>query len=152
MYRLCRLAAAVATVCYALALLSGCAKQDTRPARVPASGTLLRMGQPVAKATVIFEPVGSTPAAAGQTDAAGRFQLTTFDPGDGAVPGAYKVAVRKIELIRGERPAQAADDQAGPPPDEKWLLPVKYGYTSTSGLTAEVAADGTNDFKFELGE
>jgi hypothetical protein len=139
-------------VCFAAAFECGCAKKDTRPARVPVSGTVLHKGQPVAQATVIFEPVGNTPAAAGETDAAGRFQLTTFDTGDGAVPGEYKVAIRKVQLNRGDRSEQASDDQVGPPPDEKWLLPAKYGYTNTSGLAATVQADAKNEFKFELAD
>jgi hypothetical protein len=110
------------------------------------------MGQPVAEATVIFEPQGSTPAATGTTDSAGRFVLTTFDTDDGAVPGEYKVAVRKVQVIKGERPANAPDDLASPPPDEKWLLPMKYGNTTTSGFTASVKAETKNEFKFELVE
>jgi hypothetical protein len=136
----------------ALALFSGCGKPDNRPQRVRVAGTVLRTGQPVAGATLIFEPVGDTPAATDETDASGRFQLTTFDKDDGAVPGEYKVAVRKIEVIGGNRPADAPDDLERPPPDEKWLLPVKYGHTATSGLTATVKADGDNDFKFELAD
>ena len=110
------------------------------------------MGQPVAEATVIFEPLGSTPAATGTTDAAGRFVLTTFDANDGTVPGEYKVAVRKVQVIKAERPANAPDDLVTPPPDEKWLLPMKYGNTTTSGFTASVKAEGKNDLKFELTE
>jgi hypothetical protein len=111
---------------------------------------VLRRGQPVAEATVIFEPLGSTPAATGTTDAGGRFALTTFNTDDGAVPGEYRVAVRKVQVIKGERPANAPDDLAMPPPDEKWLLPMKYGNTATSGFTASVKAAAKNDFKFEL--
>jgi hypothetical protein len=132
------------------ALLGACKKADTRPRRVPVSGMVVHRGQPVAEATVIFEPVGSTPAATGKTDAAGRFQLTTFDASDGAVPGDYKVAVRKVQVTPGSRPADAPDDLAAPPPDEKWLLPVKYGHTASSGLTATVKADAKNEFNFEL--
>jgi hypothetical protein len=131
-------------------MLSGCAKKDSRPARVQVRGTVLRRGQPVADATVIFEPLGSTPAATGTSDAAGRFVLTTFDTNDGAVPGEYKVAVRKVQVIKGERPANAPDDLATSPPDEKWLLPAKYGNTSTSGFAATVKSDAKNEFKFEL--
>jgi hypothetical protein len=149
----CRILAAAGLVGIALAVASGCgSKKDSRPRRVPVSGTVLRMGQPVAAATVLFEPLGSTPAATGETDAAGQFRLTTFDPGDGAVPGEYAVAVRKVEVIPSNRPGDAPDDLATPPPDEKWLLPVKYGHTTSSGLTATVKADATNDFKFELPE
>ena len=102
-------------------VLSGCGKEDSRPGRVPVTGTVLRTGQPVADASVILEPVGNTPAATGMTDAAGRFELTNFDPNDGAVPGEYKVAISKVQIIRAERPANASDDLASPSPEEKWL-------------------------------
>jgi hypothetical protein len=136
----------------AIALPAGCKKADNRPARVAVTGIVIHKGQPATDATVIFEPVGSTPAATGQTDATGRFQLTTFDKNDGAVPGDYKVAVRKIQVIRSDRPANAPDDLATPPPDEKWLLPTKYGHTASSGLTATVKPAGKNDFQFELSD
>jgi hypothetical protein len=135
-----------------IVVLSGCAKKDSRPGRVQVCGTVLRRGQPVADATVIFEPLGSTPAATGSTDAQGQFALTTFDTNDGAVPGEYKVAIRKVQVIKGARPANAPDDLATPPGDEKWLLPTKYGDTATSGFTASVKVAAKNDFKFELNE
>ncbi len=131
-------------------VLGGCAKKDSRPGRVQVRGTVLRRGQLVADATVIFEPLGSTPAATGTTDKEGRFVLTTFETNDGAVPGEYRVAVRKVQTVKSERPANAPDDLAMPTPDEKWLLPIKYGNTTTSGLTASVKADAKNDLKFEL--
>ena len=142
-----------ATVMFAIALFAavGCGPKDTRVRRLPASGTVLYKGEPVADAEVVFDSGGSSPAAAGKTDASGRFQLTTFDTNDGAVPGDYKVAVRKVQVIR-KAPAPAADDAVGPPPDEKWLLPMKYGNSATSGFTATVNETGENDFKFELVE
>jgi hypothetical protein len=140
-------------LCLAFATLGGCGKkQDARPRRVPVSGTVVRQGQPVAEATVLFEPASGTNAAVGQTDSNGRYQLTTFELNDGAVPGDYKVAIRKIKVIRNTPAGTVADDFVGAPPDEKWLLPTKYGYGESSGFTATVKADGDNHFKYELTE
>src|SRR5687768_7124826 len=69
----------VTVIAVVMALSFGCQKSDNRPRRVPVSGIVLYKGQPVADATVLFGPVGSTPAATGTTDASGRYQLTTFD-------------------------------------------------------------------------
>jgi hypothetical protein len=133
------------------ATMLGCAgNPDNRPRRVPVTGTVLYNGQPVADATVLFEPVGDMPAAAGRTDGQGRFQLETFSPGDGGVPGDYKITVRKVEVIRGQKGEPVSDDYVGPPPDEKWLLPIKYSKAETSGLAATVREGRTNDIKLEL--
>src|SRR5262249_58322349 len=53
-------------------------------------------GQPLAGATVTFHPAeeGRRPAS-GRTDDDGTFELTTFHPGDGALPGTYKITVSK---------------------------------------------------------
>src|SRR3954465_14991692 len=42
-------------------ILSGCTtKPDNRPRRVPVTGTVLYKGQPIANATVLFEPANDT--------------------------------------------------------------------------------------------
>ena len=82
----------------ALALLvtlagSGCG----RPELVPISGTVLFQGQPVDGANVSLYTPGAARNASGMTDSAGRFTLTTFEPGDGAIPGEHKILVCKWE-------------------------------------------------------
>lgn len=53
-------------------------------------------GNPVAGATVTFSPkTKGNPPAMGLTDAQGIYILTTYDAGDGAVEGDYKVMVYK---------------------------------------------------------
>ena len=76
--------------------------------------------------------------------------MTTFDTDDGAVPGEYNVAVRKVQVISGGKPVNASDDYAGPPPNEKWLLPAKFGQSATSGLKATVKEGENNEFQLEL--
>jgi hypothetical protein len=56
-------------------------------------------GQPLEGATVIFVPSGEVAStAAGPTDAQGRFELTTRSPGDGVMPGDYRVTITKKEI------------------------------------------------------
>jgi len=148
LFAFCRAAVVIAI---APVLAGGCGPKDTRVRRVPVSGTVLYKGEFVADAEVVFDSGGNTPAAAGKTGATGRFRLTTFDTNDGAVPGEYKVAVRKVQVI-SKAPKAASDDAAGPPPDEKWLLPAKYGNSATSGFTASVKETGENEFEFKLVE
>ncbi|MGH7202173.1 MAG: carboxypeptidase-like regulatory domain-containing protein, partial [Planctomycetaceae bacterium] len=63
--------------------------------------------QPVEGATVVFIPTGHKHGATAQTDAEGKFQLRTYEPGDGAVPGNYKVTIRKVEM-----PAQPEEEES----------------------------------------
>jgi hypothetical protein len=86
----------------AVALCIGCSKGDFPTAKV--EGLVLCEGKPVAAAAVYFEPLKST----GQdssiivgkqgfafTDAEGKFQISTYFPGqnDGAVVGKHRVRV-----------------------------------------------------------
>lgn len=136
---------------------TGCWFQgDGRQPRVPVTGSVVCEGMPVAGARVIFYPLAEgLPAAHGDTDAAGRFQLTTFDPQDGAVPGAYVALVTKTET-EGEltyEEGEAYFQRTGKPPpfpQVKNLLPAKYGSYDTSDLRCEVVPERTNEFPLQL--
>jgi hypothetical protein len=127
-----------------LACLAGCGRKsaDGRPTLVPVSGQVLVNKQPSEGARVVFSPDGHAYAAAAVTDAEGRFELQTFDPGDGAVPGNYKVMVSKFEVI--DRPDGGVD--------ENHFLPEKYRNPAASGLTAVVTESGPNDITLDLVE
>ncbi|HVJ69412.1 MAG TPA: hypothetical protein VM510_15620 [Caulifigura sp.] len=117
-----------------------------RPARVPVQGVVTLNSGTLASATVIFQPTGHPHAAMGTTDGEGRFQLTTFELNDGAVPGEFKVCVVKheaIPVVEGQR-----DDT--PTPSPKLLVPAQYSDPLTSGLTATVVEGNANELKFEL--
>jgi hypothetical protein len=73
--------------------LSGCSSAN-KPVEV--EGVVLLDNEPVAEATVLFIPDGSTGQPAhGMTDENGKFQLSTFKENDGALPGTYKVTITK---------------------------------------------------------
>ncbi|NLY00583.1 MAG: carboxypeptidase regulatory-like domain-containing protein [Rhodopirellula sp.] len=131
----------------------GCSKgsdkwTEDRPQVYPAGGVVQHNGAPLEGATVVFRSETEQKAAYGTTDAEGKFKLTTFDDGDGAVAGKHQVRITKIET----KEAPPAADPEGPvmPPEEISLLPAKYGDFKSSGLTAEVVADGENQFEFKL--
>lgn len=78
---------------WTILLWTGVGCGDSRgPVRV--QGTVTLDGKPVAGASVQFIPDGNTsrPAFA-ETQADGTYQIMTKDPGDGAMPGDYKVIV-----------------------------------------------------------
>jgi hypothetical protein len=124
-------------------LVVGCGKPGEAPT-VKATGTVTHKGKPVDKASVAFLPEKGRPAA-GITDASGKFTLSTFKPGDGAVPGLHKVAI-------SEPPS--AEEQTNPtyaPPDPtKARFPLKYADPKLSGFTAKVEEGGKNDFTFDM--
>ena len=76
-----------------LSAVGGCSanhNQDHRPKLVPVHGVVLFNGKPLEGAGVTFTNSTAGVTAYGQTDAEGKFTLTTFTAGDGAAPGRKK--------------------------------------------------------------
>lgn len=126
-----------------------------RPATTAVSGVVTHNGSPLDGATVTFKPVSTDGKAAfGKTDAEGKFSLTTFEGGDGAIPGEYNVTVVKMEVV--ESKAVSEDDPNYDPdyvePEAKSLIPEKYGNAADSGLTASVGTEPVSDIKLELAD
>ncbi len=67
-----------------------CSSKD-RP--VPQKGVVTLDGKPLAGYTVTFASTQDMRPAWGTTDEEGRFELTTYNPGDGALRGEYKVVL-----------------------------------------------------------
>jgi len=146
-------------------MCTGCSGDGApKPKTVKVTGKVTYKGQPVQSASVAFLGDGNSSPALGRTDAEGRFQLTTSDPGDGAVPGVHKVTVAKIASSSKpptatgtssmEDMAKKAAERGNKPPAEDAgpmsLLPEKYAQVSTTDLSFEVKESGTNDFTIEL--
>jgi hypothetical protein len=115
-------------------LLSGCGGPE-HPDVGRVSGVVTLDGQPLAEATVMFQPTQGR-ASIATTDSAGKYSLTYLDGVPGALLGAHKV------IIRTEIPGED-----GQPPIAKEKLPKKYH--EQTELTAEVKP-GSNTFDFEL--
>jgi hypothetical protein len=79
---------------FPLVLLAGGGGCGGRERPVKVEGVLTLDGNPLSGATVTFVPAaeGRRPAS-GFTDASGTFHLTTYNTGDGALPGEYKITV-----------------------------------------------------------
>ena len=110
-------------------------------------GVVTLDGQPLTKGQVQFVPDSSKGTkgrmAVGLIGTDGRFSLTAFKPGDGALVGFHKVVI----ICEAEMPAF---DPKSPPPPPKSLIPVRYTDANTSGFTAEVKSAAKNDFTFAL--
>lgn len=143
----------------ALAVGQGCSggkKGDPNGQLV--TGKVTYQGNPVDGAFVTF--ASPSASAFGQTDAEGKFKLTT-STGEKVPLGAYQVSIVKKEQAATsaagaefdpEHPENYVppDPNAPPPPEPKDLLPVKYADATKSGLSATVTADGKNEFDFPL--
>ncbi len=166
------------SVVLAAVLLAVCGDQtpDDRPATVPVSGKVTLDGQPVAGATVIFVNTeqamsgGSTGSysSVGKTDENGVYRLTTFESGDGAVPGTYAVTITKYATAASGTSSGSGGSETGEgesldgssyvPPEGRAgesesprnELPEKYSNPTTSMLEATVTEDGENDIPFDL--
>ncbi|QDV70435.1 hypothetical protein Poly24_41590 [Rosistilla carotiformis] len=134
--------------------LTGCSQPASVNGVVPVTGTILHKGQPVAGATVTFVPNLEGRACSGATDENGHFEVTTLQPGDGAIPGRYNVLVAKSEVEGALSEDEALEymKKHGKEPTitVKDLLPIKYKRRSSSDLMAEVGEGEENDFTFDL--
>jgi len=130
-------------------VLGGCGQEEVvnRPKVFPVTGVVLHDDKPVEGATVMFIPQGHSNAAAGLTDANGQFKLQTFAENDGAVPGNYKVTVRKVKVASA---AGGSDDAPASPAGETWLLPKKYGEPGSTDLTVQVNESEENTVTLKL--
>lgn len=147
--------AALIGLCLASAGCAGDKKpQWQRPRVVHAGGLVLFQGQPLEGALVTFTNDELSASAFGRTDAQGRFTLTTFELGDGAVAGKHSVSVSKVQVAN-----QVVDKSAAPTwrnahtssqPQPRWLIPRRYGNPTTSGLTAQVPENGSSEIYLEL--
>jgi hypothetical protein len=138
-----RSAALVLGVC-CLSLVCGCGS-DAHPL-APVSGRITLDGEPLAAASVGFEPirvgdaVSAGPGAYGSTDAEGRFRLETPDGRAGATVGKNRVWVRTLRASRGR------DGEAMMTAQER--IPAKYN--SRTELTFDVPSEGTDTADFPL--
>jgi hypothetical protein len=125
----------VAAVLLPVGLMSGC---GNRMSTVHGTVTL-DDGTPLTKGLVVFEGQvdGKPVMARGEIKTDGSYKLSTGKPGDGALPGKYRVLINPMDL--------------SDLPDEQKNIPFDYKYMryETSGLEFEVKP-GANDFPIKL--
>ena len=107
----------------------------------PMSGRVLVDDQPLAKGVITFFPNGPGTTVGGQI-IDGSFKL---ERESGATPGNYRV---EIVAFRPSGKTEYDIDEQAEVDIEVQYLPKKYN--SKSELTADVTADGLNEFEFKL--
>lgn len=117
-----------------IASIAGCG--SGRPKVVPVSGQVLMNGKPLTGSSgfVRVQPADGRAATGDINKEDGTFTLTTFEPGDGCMPGTHPAAVI-VNVSVGPKVIS--------------LIPEKYSDAKTSGL--QVAIDKkTDSLKIEL--
>jgi len=125
------------------------------PDIAPVSGVVTVEGTPVEGAQVLFMPMGKRPASA-QTDADGRYHLSTFEENDGAMLAEHAVTIMYQRPIYvspmgplAGKPQDLAPLPKPPPADWKSPIPKKYSNPAAPLLSATVQ-EGDNVFDFDL--
>ncbi len=111
-------------ICLTSPVLVGCGSSDFPTAKV--QGIVLCKGEPVADASIFFEPLRSTSSenpmvgkqAIAFSDAQGRFTLSTYGSNDGAVVGSHRVRVSGAGIqcdcsLNAERDVMQAEVKSG---------------------------------------
>ncbi len=102
------------------------------------SGTLIFEGQPAAGASIVLYPtdpsIGVRPRASVNDD--GSFEVTSYEPGDGAPAGEYKAT------LEWRRPIEGAEGDDVPAPN---VLPAAYASQKTTPITV-IVEEGENEF------
>ncbi len=128
---------------------AGCGPR--RPATAPVRGTVTLRGEPVPEGRVFFYPEEGRPAL-GRLQPDGTYELTTFKPRDGAVPGRHRVVIQATRSTGGAQPRSFEEELAGmggEPGELVWLVPKPYSRRETTPLAAEVGT-GRNVLDFDL--
>jgi hypothetical protein len=127
--------------CLLFVIAIGCGEKSDRIEVFPAHGKVTFNGQPVDGARVVYYPKVAEvdglkmPTPAATTDAAGEYDLESYDPADGAPSGEYTVTV-----VWPEPPPPNAEELGVY--DQKDRLQNRFADQAKSGLTATVPEGG----------
>ncbi len=141
----------------------GCGDGVKVPKTVPVTGTVTLDGKPVDGASVNLISEEGNITSSGQSDASGKFTLTTIIGSKsvpGAVPGKHKVCVVKTSSSGGAAPTSSdpkelmakmlTNPSATNEVKQTFLVPQKYSSPSSTPISAEVTEAGPNDLKVDL--
>lgn len=129
--------------------LMGCSQKPDHPQTYPVAVTVTQNGQPLAGATVCFiNSQRGISSGSGMSQEGGKVAVKTFEPGDGLMPGSYKVTIRKSESRSTPNP----QDPAAPPikAETIWHVPQNYSSVSSTPFRADVTPNGKNEFTFDV--
>jgi hypothetical protein len=121
----------------ALAALTGCS--DGRLPTYPVAGRVVFPdGSPIHVGTVELKSREHSIQARGEIDTDGRFVLTTYEPGDGAVAGKHDCVVVQMVMV---------EEIANFRPSTEGVVHPRFGSYATSGLVVQVSSEENNDLR-----
>jgi hypothetical protein len=140
-------------VLLAIVLTQGCGPSG--PTTIPIRGEVYFKGAPLKEmpqGLVHYIPKSSDGRqASGRLQPDGSFVLTTFQSGDGVVPGEYDIVVSAYSA-RAELTRAQVEAARGVVPKPGLLVPEKYTEPTTSGLSDTVDSNHSGFKRIELTE
>lgn len=112
---------------------AGCGKKKEVPrvAVFPVEGQLVVNGKPLANALITLHPKSTTEGASkahAQSDKDGKFKVSTYTTGDGAVPGEYAVTLQHFSTITSPEGAKLGpsdiSEKYSSPKTTDWVIKV----------------------------
>ena len=127
------------------------------------SGKITMAGKGAADVSVMFTPLDGQPFAQGRTNESGEYSLTTYESGDGAAEGKFKVVLVKIgsggsgsqgppshdAYASGSASPGAHNAKASKAGPDSGGFPVKYTTTADTPLEAQVG-NKAETFDFDV--
>lgn len=119
---------------------SGCgpSRDPNLPPTAYVSGQVTYNGKPVDQGTVTFHPIGVGNPGVGLLDENGKFELSTYTPGDGAVVGQHSVTIDIPPPLDGTSGEGA------------FSVPDPYTDPATTPLKVAVSEDGESGVQLVL--
>ena len=126
-----------ASVCFA----PGCGDDGRLPTYEARGQVVFQDGNPLEGGTIIFESMDHPVSPRSLISPDGKFELGTYETGDGAPVGQYRVAIMPPSQTGG-----VDRDEARPPA----IIDPKYKDFEKSGLEYKVEAKDANEFVVKL--
>jgi len=143
-------------VCVLSCCFTGCGGPASgRLKTATVTGRVTFKGEPLSLGEIKFLPDGATGegvrVAYSTLDENGRYSLTTYGNGDGAILGSHRVTIVSREEVTPGMGKRMTPQGMAPAQQPKSFIPERYAKPETSGLTAEVKS-GSNEINFDLQE